>query len=110
MTQECIPILCELSSRSPKHSFNLAASIPCSGGGGSPKIKKCSDYFCLGFVVAGLQNIGPAFTLDFWLAICNCNIWDLYVYFAFCLAVCKLWGRSADCKIAGSQECGKAHA
>ena len=32
MTQECIPILFSLSSRSPNHPFNLAPLIPYSGG------------------------------------------------------------------------------
>ena len=32
MTQERIPIVFEIISRSPNHSFNLAPSIPHSGG------------------------------------------------------------------------------
>ena len=39
MTQEYIPSLFALSSRSPNHSFNLAPSIPYSGWRG-PKLVK----------------------------------------------------------------------
>ena len=38
MTQEWIPILSKLSSRSPNHSFNLAPSIPYSGRRKGPQI------------------------------------------------------------------------
>ena len=47
--QECIPVLLKLSSRSSNHSFNLAPSIPYSGGGGPSQIVE----------VLGLEKILP---------------------------------------------------